>query len=162
MAGAVAPVAAWGQGDTAQARQFTPMAIDAYGMAAPLGHDGHEREVAEHAQVHHDRDRQHGDEPRPGRPELHAGRLRLGRRPGPDVDQARAIAAELKKYSATLQRKPRWLLFNKIDAVEDPQARIAKILAALRWKRPWFKVSALTGEGCREVCKAVARELARA
>jgi len=31
----------------------------------------------------------------------------------------------------------------------------------LRWKRPWFKVSALTGEGCREVCKAVARELAR-
>ena len=75
---------------------------------------------------------------------------------------ARAIAAELKKYSATLQRKPRWLLFNKIDAVEDPQARIAKILAALRWKRPWFKVSALTGEGCREVCKAVARELARA
>jgi GTP-binding protein len=74
---------------------------------------------------------------------------------------ARAIAAELKKYSASLERKPRWLLFNKIDAVEDPQARIAKILAALRWKRPWFKVSALTGEGCREVCKAVARELAR-
>jgi len=73
----------------------------------------------------------------------------------------RAIAAELKKYSASLERKPRWLLFNKIDAVEDPQARIAKILAALRWKRPWFKVSALTGEGCREVCKAVARELAR-
>ena len=31
---------AWGQGDTAQARQFTPMAIDAYRMAAPLDNDG--------------------------------------------------------------------------------------------------------------------------
>ena len=74
---------------------------------------------------------------------------------------ARAIAAELKKYSTSLVRKPRWLLFNKIDAVDDAQARIARILTALRWKRPWFKVSALTGEGCREVCKAIARELAR-
>lgn len=31
---------AWGQGDSAQARQFVPMAIDAYGMAAPLDLDG--------------------------------------------------------------------------------------------------------------------------
>jgi GTP-binding protein len=75
---------------------------------------------------------------------------------------ARAIAAELKKYSASLGRKPRWLLFNKIDAVDDAPARIAKLLAQLRWTRPWFKISALTGAGCAEVCKATARELARA
>jgi GTP-binding protein len=75
---------------------------------------------------------------------------------------ARTIAAELKKYSAALARKPRWLLFNKIDAVEDAPARIARLLAQLRWKRPWFKISALTGAGCAEVCKAAARELARA
>jgi GTP-binding protein len=74
---------------------------------------------------------------------------------------ARAIAAELKKYSQALHRKPRWLLFNKIDAVEDAPARIDRILRALRWKRPWFGISALTGAGCPEVCKAVARELAR-
>ena len=73
---------------------------------------------------------------------------------------ARAIAAELKKYSEALYRKPRWLLFNKIDAVEDAPARIRKLLSQLRWKRRWFAVSALTGEGCREVCKAAARELA--
>jgi len=75
---------------------------------------------------------------------------------------ARTIAAELKKYSAALARKPRWLLFNKIDAVDDAPARIARLLAQLRWKRPWFKISALTGAGCAEVCKAAARELARA
>ena len=74
---------------------------------------------------------------------------------------ARAIAAELKRYSDTLHRKPRWLLFNKIDAVDDAPARIRKILKALRWKRPWFGISALTGEGCAEVCKAIARELAK-
>ena len=73
----------------------------------------------------------------------------------------RAIAGELKKYGEGLERKTRWLVFNKIDALEDTDARIAKALRALRWKRPWFKVSALTGEGCAAVTKAVARELAQ-
>jgi GTP-binding protein len=66
----------------------------------------------------------------------------------------------LKKYGAGLEKKPRWLLFNKIDAVDDADARIRRALAALRWKRPWFKVSALTGKGTPEVCKAIAKELA--
>jgi GTP-binding protein len=74
---------------------------------------------------------------------------------------ARAIAAELKKYDAALYRKPRWLLFNKIDLVGDADRRVAGILRALRWKRPAFKVSALTGEGCVQLCKAAARELSR-
>jgi GTP-binding protein len=73
----------------------------------------------------------------------------------------RVIAAELKKYGQGLERKPRWLLFNKIDAAPDADARVRKALATLRWKRPWFKVSALTGEGCEAVTKAAARELAK-
>ena len=72
---------------------------------------------------------------------------------------ARVIAAELKKHGQGLERKPRWLVFNKIDAVEDADARIARALRALRWKRPWFKVSALTGEACDKLTKAAAREL---
>jgi GTP-binding protein len=74
---------------------------------------------------------------------------------------ARVIAAELKKYEDTLYRKPRWLLFNKIDAVEDAEARIRKVLNQLRWKRPWFKVAAISGTGTKEVCGAVARELSK-
>jgi GTPase len=74
---------------------------------------------------------------------------------------AKAIALELKKYDPSLHRKPRWLVFNKIDLLADPERRIAGIVRALRWKRPWFKVSALTGQGCPELCKAIARELAR-
>ena len=80
----------------------------------------------------------------------------------PDATRgARVVAAELKKYGQGLERKPRWLVFNKMDAVDDADARVRKALAALRWKRPWFKVSALSGEGCAAVMKAVARELAR-
>jgi len=72
---------------------------------------------------------------------------------------ARVIAAELRKYEDTLYRKPRWLLFNKIDAAEDADARIRRILNQLRWKRPWFKVAAISATGTKEVCSAVAREL---
>jgi GTP-binding protein len=81
----------------------------------------------------------------------------------PDADPARdakAIAQELKKYDETLYRKPRWLVFNKIDLAEDADRRIERILRALRWKRPWFKVAAINGEGCEQVCYAVAREIA--
>ena len=79
-------------------------------------------------------------------------------RPDAALD-ARVIAGELKKYEDALHRKPRWLLLNKIDAAEDAPGQIRKVLGALRWKRPWFRVSALTGEGCQDVMKAAAREL---
>jgi GTPase len=78
------------------------------------------------------------------------------------AQDARVIAAELKKYEDTLYRKPRWLVFNKADAVEDPDARIGRIVRQLRWKRPWFKVSAISGEGTSPLMKAVARELSTA
>src|SRR3954468_21483836 len=77
------------------------------------------------------------------------------------AESARTIAAELKKYDEALYRKPRWLLFNKADALEDARERAAKVVRQLRWTRPWFTISALTGEGCDAVSKAIAKELAR-
>ena len=76
------------------------------------------------------------------------------------VHRVRVIAAELKKYDVALHRKPRWLVFNKTDAVNDAKARAEKTVRALRWKRPWFAISALTGEGCDALSKAIVRELA--
>ena len=76
------------------------------------------------------------------------------------VAHARVIGAELKKYDPALHRRPRWLVFNKMDAVDDPAAKARRIVAALRWKRPWFVISALSGDGCGAVSKAIARELA--
>jgi GTP-binding protein len=72
---------------------------------------------------------------------------------------AKAIAEELKKYDPVLYRKPRWLVFNKADLAEDADRRIAAILRKLRWKRPWFKVSAINGRGCDAVSQAIARQL---
>jgi len=77
------------------------------------------------------------------------------------ANDARTIAAELKAYDAALFRKPRWLVFNKIDAVQDTDKRIARAVRALRWSRPWFKISALTGEGCPELVRAIARDLGK-
>ncbi len=73
---------------------------------------------------------------------------------------ARALAQELKKYDEALYRKPRWLVFNKIDLAQDADARIARILRALRYKGSWFKISAISGKGCDELCNAAYRLLA--
>jgi len=79
---------------------------------------------------------------------------------GPDADpvfDARAISTELRKYSEALYRKPRWLVLNKLDMLppEDRGTVVAGILKRLRWRRPHFCVSALTGEGCRELSYAI-------
>jgi GTP-binding protein len=71
--------------------------------------------------------------------------------------QVRAIAKELKAFDADLAKRPRWLVFNKADLLprEDAQARARALVRKLRWKGPWFLVSAATGEGTREVCYKV-------
>ncbi len=84
--------------------------------------------------------------------------------PGHDaVKDARALAAELKKYDPLLARKPRWLVLNKIDLVpaEERAARVAKFRRRLRTVAPIFCVSAATGEGCRELIQAVQQFLHR-
>jgi GTPase len=68
---------------------------------------------------------------------------------------ARALANELKKYDQKLYAKTRWLVFNKADLLSnaaDAEARARRIVRALRWKAPWFLVSAINGEGCRKLC----------
>ena len=65
------------------------------------------------------------------------------------VEQVRAIEKELEKFDATLLERPRWLVLNKIDLIAEDErdARLAKIVKRLKWKAPWFAVSAATGEG---------------
>jgi GTP-binding protein len=77
------------------------------------------------------------------------------------VQEARAIARELKKFDAALAAKTRWIVLNKIDLI-DPVARdatVARIRRRLRTKAPVFAISAVTGEGCRDLMWAVQRFL---
>jgi GTP-binding protein len=82
----------------------------------------------------------------------------------PDVDpirEANAILEELRKYDEALFQKPRWLVINKIDLVpeEERQGRIDRLLAGYGSVERFFTISALTGDGCREICYAVMAHL---
>jgi GTP-binding protein len=69
------------------------------------------------------------------------------------VYDARAIVKELKRYDEALFEKPRWLVLNKLDLIaEDERApRVAAFVKAYRWKGPVFAITAINGEGCREL-----------
>lgn len=71
--------------------------------------------------------------------------------------QVRAIERELKGFRPELLERPRWLVFNKADLLEPGEAtkRAKAIVRRLRWKAPWFLVSAATGEGTLAVCRQV-------
>ena len=84
--------------------------------------------------------------------------------PDPEADPvagARAIVRELKKFSPELARKQRWLVLNKIDLLEPTErdVRCAEIVRRLRYKGRVFRISGATGEGTKELCQAVMREL---
>jgi GTP-binding protein len=65
--------------------------------------------------------------------------------------EARALAGELKKYDPALAAKPRWLVMNKADLLDPAEARkrAAALVKRLRWTKPWFLISGVTGEGTR-------------
>ncbi|MFW9609967.1 MAG: GTPase ObgE [Aquaspirillum sp.] len=91
------------------------------------------------------------------------------------VAEAHAIVNELRKYDETLYQKPRWLVLNKLDMIpeEEQQARIDAFLTAYGFDRSpmesfaeydpqrprYFTVSALSSEGTRDLCYAIAEHL---
>jgi GTP-binding protein len=79
------------------------------------------------------------------------------------VAQAKAIAAELKKFDQALYDKPRWLVLNKLDMVplDEREARVKDIVKRLRFKGPVFEISALTREGCERLVQSVYEFLAK-
>jgi len=84
--------------------------------------------------------------------------------PDPDEDPvagARAIVGELKKFSPELSKKKRWLVLNKIDLLsgKELESRCADIVRRLRFRGPVFRISGATGEGTKELCQAVMKQL---
>jgi GTP-binding protein len=84
--------------------------------------------------------------------------------PDPEADpvqDAKAIAAELKKFSADLAKKERWLVLNKVDLLPADEAdKLCKdIVRRLRWKGPVFRISGIARQGTEELCQAVMTKL---
>lgn len=69
------------------------------------------------------------------------------------VEAAKKIVGELEKWGHGLDEKPRWLVFNKIDQipVDEIMDRGRRIVEGLGWEGPVFYVSALTGQGLKEL-----------
>ena len=77
------------------------------------------------------------------------------------VREAKAIVKELRKYDESLYQKPRWLVLNKTDMLPaDEREKICKkLIRSLGWKGKSFIISALTGEGCKELTYAIMEHL---
>jgi GTP-binding protein len=77
------------------------------------------------------------------------------------VHAVQALELELGKFSAELAEKPRWLVLNKIDLLDDETLALMKqdLLEKLDWNGPIFEVSAATGEGTEALGQAIMREL---
>jgi len=71
--------------------------------------------------------------------------------------EAKAIVKELRKYDEALYRKPRWLVLNKADVLpaEEREQAAKRLVRGLGWKGKSFIISALTGEGCKELAYEV-------
>jgi GTP-binding protein len=67
------------------------------------------------------------------------------------VKEMKALEGELKKYDEDLFNKPRWLILNKLDMVEDPVATQKAFIKASKWKGPVYSISALAGEGTQKL-----------
>jgi len=78
------------------------------------------------------------------------------------VAEARAIAGELAKYDAALAAKPRWIVLNKLDMLDETEAkaRVAAFVERFEWKGSVFAISALTRAGCEALIFAIERHLA--
>lgn len=88
----------------------------------------------------------------------------------PEVDpvrEAHAIVEELRKYDEIdqppdpLAEKPRWLLLNKTDLIDESDnpgeraERIANFIRDFGWSGPVFAISAINGEGCKALVYAI-------
>lgn len=78
------------------------------------------------------------------------------------IQEAKALALELEKYDPALAAKPRWIVLNKVDLVEEADReelieRYRRELAANG--EPVFVISAATRQGCDELVKALAQHI---
>ena len=73
------------------------------------------------------------------------------------INDFHTAVSELSQYSEELASRERWLVLNKIDllSVDDRENAIADIIKKLNWNKPYHTISAATGEGTKNLAKAI-------
>ncbi len=73
----------------------------------------------------------------------------------PTIEEQRStIEEELKKYGTRLASKPRWLVYNKSDLLDDHQIEILASTSVKNYSKA-FVISALDGSGTKELLQAI-------
>ena len=73
------------------------------------------------------------------------------------VENARAIFAELKRFSPTLASREIWLVLNKSDLLSEEEIASTKnnLAKALKWEKPIHVISATSKSGTQSLCEAL-------
>ncbi len=76
-------------------------------------------------------------------------------------DAIRKLEQELVNFDRELEEKPRWLVFTKIDVLDQEEAKAIakKVVDELKWTAPWFMISSVTRTGTDELVQSVGRKL---
>ncbi len=77
------------------------------------------------------------------------------------IENIKIIDNELKKYSEKLAKKPRWLIFNKIDLLTNKEMnnRSKIIIEAINYQYKYYHISAITQLGVKLLCLDIMRYL---
>ena len=70
------------------------------------------------------------------------------------ITEARQILLELEQYDEALLAKPRWLVLNKLDLMDqdEQESRCNAVIEGLNWTGPLYRISALAKQGLQPLC----------
>ena len=70
------------------------------------------------------------------------------------AEAACAVIRELERFSPTLAARPRWLVLNKIDLLDESKVAACRerVVAALGWEGPVYEISAVSGQHTNTLC----------
>ena len=77
------------------------------------------------------------------------------------VEQAEIIINELDTYSHELVDKPRWLVLNKTDLLDEGELKIKQdeIIQRLNWQGPVYTISAISKKGTENLAYEIMQQL---
>jgi GTP-binding protein len=77
------------------------------------------------------------------------------------VDEAKTIVNELGSFSPELAEKPRWLVLNKSDLMDDEElkAKQEEIVQRLNWQGPVYTISAISKTGTENLAFDIMKQL---
>ena len=77
------------------------------------------------------------------------------------VESAKTIVSELDSFSHELAEKPRWLILNKVDLLDEDELLSKKheIISALDWQGPIYCISAISKQGTEQLAFDIMKQL---